>query len=239
MGFLGSLLGGAGGFVMGGPVGAAVGAGIGGSVDNYMNTQATNAANLGIAREQMSFQERMSNTAYQRSMADMRAAGLNPMLAMGGSGASSPSGASATMQSPDSSGVGSALSSAIELKNVSKQFQKMDSEMDLLKAQTEQAAASKLASLNSAKKTDLESQAIGSQLQSIRSRGELENKKNVLGIKSAEYDWIMDRVRRESGTINNAVDALNPLKKLFKGIPKGKNNSAEDSKFDASGYPWD
>lgn len=77
----------------------------------------TNRQNLKIAREQMDFQEaqantardyqeRMSNTAYQRSMDDMEKAGLNPILAYSQGGASTPQspsmqGARAQMQNPD------------------------------------------------------------------------------------------------------------------------------------------
>lgn len=47
----------------------------------------------GQAEKQMAYQERLSNTAYQRAMGDMRQAGLNPMLAYAQGGASVPSGA--------------------------------------------------------------------------------------------------------------------------------------------------
>lgn len=83
--------------------------------------------NRAMAREQMAFQERMSDTAYQRATADMKKAGINPMLAYMQGGASSPSGAMSTMEDP----VTPAISSAVEAK-------RMSAEVGLLRSQKSQ-----------------------------------------------------------------------------------------------------
>jgi hypothetical protein len=74
------------------PLSAAIAAG--GSI---LGQHMANRANIAQARDQMRYQQMMSNTAYQRAMSDMRKAGLNPILAAKVGGASTPSGAMANI----------------------------------------------------------------------------------------------------------------------------------------------
>lgn len=85
-------------------------------------------ANVHSAREQMRFQERMSNTAHQRQVADMMKAGLNPQLSLKQGGSSTPPGARSDIDIGADKSVTSAL-----------QATQMRSQINLQQAQANQA----------------------------------------------------------------------------------------------------
>lgn len=86
------------GMALGGPVGAIAAGGL-----SLLGDVFGSRSSAKEAKRQREWQERMANTAHQREVADLRAAGLNPILSgTGGAGAPTPSGAQA--QVPDYGG---------------------------------------------------------------------------------------------------------------------------------------
>lgn len=98
------------------------------------SAQDINRKQISQADKQMAFQERMSSTAHQREVEDLRAAGLNPILSAKYGGASSPLGAQPVLHNP-AAGVGAhALNSAqaVQTINMSKQMQRTEVEKQKL-----------------------------------------------------------------------------------------------------------
>lgn len=126
-----------------GKIGGALGSIAGGLFGNEFQSDEATAARDWSAQEALrnrEWQERMSNTAYQRQVADMQAAGLNPMLAaMKGGGASTPSGGiggTATAGHSNDLTGGMNVASAAQIENIEAQTDRTRAEAEEIRKRT-------------------------------------------------------------------------------------------------------
>ena len=114
--------------------------GIGGIGASLFGQNQTNQMQLQMMQQQQSFQQNMSNTAYQRASSDMQAAGLNPMMMFSsGSAASTPAGAapsSAVKSGLDADTLQKAVSTAVQSRVANATIDNLVEQNAKIKAET-------------------------------------------------------------------------------------------------------
>lgn len=195
------------------PVIAAAGAIGGGLLQNSANREMASDANnwnRDMIGYQTAFQERMSNTAHQREVTDLRAAGLNPIISAN-KGASTPSGASTGAAVAKAENVlGPAVSSALEATRLQKDIQAADS--GIATQATQQTVNNSQALLNTttAKNKALDTAIREKTGKADISEAELRQINAKYNKQAAGYDAIANRVQ-------NALETANSAKKLLPG----------------------
>lgn len=177
------------------------------------------------AAKNRAFQERLSSTAHQREVADLRLAGLNPLLSSRLGGSSTPSGSVA--QVPDAGeavtrGVGSAVA-----------VRRNRAELGLIEAQTQREFAQASLANQQAQEVhvSLGSRVSLNQAQEALARANTEQIRQMM-------PQLIDKARAEVGNLGSASEAARARAALDRLSAAGASNVAQFEKDLGKAGPW-
>lgn len=155
----------------------------------YLGGREQRQASSAISQKQMDFQERMYGQRYQLQMADMRKAGLNPILSY----SQGPPGAPAGAGIPAQDMIGPAVNSAKQALRLTNELKQMKA--TLTKTHAEEDESRSRASLNTAnmEKSYREINNLEKTWDILNT--EATSAKNVNKLKDTEFGLIMDIIK--------------------------------------------
>lgn len=203
-------------------------------VGAYLAAGEANEANIASAREQMAFQDRMSSTAHQREVSDLKAAGLNPILSAGGGGSSTPSGAMPNIVPEDMSGFAAA---ALDVRRLKKELDATDSQVKLNTAAEEtqktqqklNESTAKAAEANAMKaqadaiKSVTEQNILNDQRSAIKAKAKADEARSKLEAEHAGKSFLLDKIQQGSAAGANIMRMFKPIPDINIGGPLKKD----------------